>query len=88
MTIETSNEVVQEFRAVCAAFGTPGHHEHAYQKDTFELAARYGRKMDTTTPGPESPFTVQTRLITDWEPAVETEDESEEGEDEVSVETS
>jgi len=78
MTIEIQNEMEQQFRAVCANFDAPGHHEHRYIKDTYELAERYARKMDTSTPGPESPFVIQTRLLSEWEYAVETEERTDE----------
>lgn len=65
--VETYKEIRQEFRTVCKQFGTPGHHEHQYTKETLELTERYMKKMNNSMHPVETPFRIQTRRISDWE---------------------
>ena len=71
--IEVANEPVQEFRIVCASWGTPGHHEHKYVKGNYDLCIKYSAKLDARTKGRERevevPFSIQTRVVSEWEPA-------------------
>lgn len=61
----------EEHRIVCKSFGQPGHHEHAYQKDTEELAKRFAEKRTVELAGSkmaefELPYRYQNRVVSDW----------------------
>ena len=66
-----TEDIVQEYRIVCASWGTPGHHEHQYVKGNYDLCVAYAAKLDKRTKGRERdwevPFTIQTRVVSEWE---------------------
>ena len=71
---EIENEVVQEHRIVCGSHGQPGHHEHVYIKQGYDLCVKYAKKLDERTTSEkererEIPFTIQTRVVSQWERA-------------------
>jgi len=65
---ELTNKLKQEFRCVCKNFGqAPGHHDHSYVKEGYDLARRYADKMEGEVPEFERPFAIQSRLVSEWE---------------------
>jgi len=68
MEHELKNDLKQEFRCVCKHFGeVPGHHDHSYKKEGYDLARRYADKMERDFPEYDRPFFVQSRMISEWE---------------------
>ena len=70
LDLETG-ELVLESRVVCAGFGSIGHHEHKFVKETPELCVQYAKKltvemMGTRDAAVELPYRIQIRRTSAW----------------------